>query len=137
MTVLTAPPDPPVEAGSTPEQQAGVLLGHVAGYIAHRTVDIGLRSGLIASLAARPGPTAEDLADALGLDDFYVGVWCRAAFGASVLERRGRGYALAPHMDSLLLDTSSPAHVGGLFPLVQQPEMFDLFSNNLASGERM
>lgn len=137
MTVLTAPPDPPVEAGPTPQQQAGVLLGHVAGYIAHRALDIGLRSGLIASLAARPGTTAEDLADALGLDDFYVGVWCRAAFSASVVERRGRGYVLAPHMDTLLLDTSSPAHVGGLFPLVQQPEMFDLFSNNLASGERM
>lgn len=137
MTTLVAPPDPPTEAGPTSQQQAGVLLGHVAGYLAHRVVDIGLRSGLIASLAATPGATTEDLADALGLDDFYVGVWCRAAFGASVLERRGSGYALASHMDTLLLDTASAAHVGGLFPLVQQPEMFDRFCDHLASGERM
>jgi SAM-dependent methyltransferase len=137
MTTITSPPSPPTEAPPTPQQQAAVLLGHVAGYMAHRTVEIGLRSGLIASVAAAPGSTAEDLAEALGLDELYVGVWCRSAFGASVLARRGAGYALAPHLDTLLLDVASPAHVGGLFPLVQQPEMFGRFSENLASGERM
>ena len=137
MTTLTTPPASQSETAPTPQQQAGVLLSHVAGYMAHRAVDIGLRSGLIRAIADAPARTAPDLAESLGLDEFYVGVWCRAALGASLLERRGDGYVLAPHMDTLLLDAGSPAHVGGLFPLVQQPEMFGRFADSLASGERM
>jgi ubiquinone/menaquinone biosynthesis C-methylase UbiE len=40
-------------------------------------------------------------------------------------------------MDTLLLDPASPAYVGGIFPLAQQPEMFDRFSHNLHSGGRL
>lgn len=70
---------------------------------------MGLRSGLIATLDARPGRTADDLADALGLDHFYVSVWCRSALAAGVLDRAGDGYRLAPHLGTLLLDQSSAA----------------------------
>jgi hypothetical protein len=109
----------------------------VTGYVGHRTISIGLRSGLVAALAARPGATPDDLAERLELDDFYVFVWFRAALAAGVLVRVGDGFRLAPHVDVLLLDTASPAYVGGVFSVLEQPEVFDRFERNLASGERM
>lgn len=125
------------EASVTAPQQAGAMLQLVAGYAGVRTIDLGLGSGLVAALDRRPGATADGLAEELGLDDFYVGVWCRSAFAAGVLERDGDGYRLAPHLGTLLLDTGHPAYVGGIFPLVQQPEMFGRFGDVLASGDRL
>ncbi len=122
---------------TTPQQQAGAMLQLVAGYAGVRTVDLGLRSGLVAALAESPGATPDDLAERLGLDDLYVAVWCRSAYAGGVLERDGEGYRLAEHLGTLLLDTTHPAYVGGLFPLVQQPEMFGRFGDVLASGERL
>lgn len=53
-----------------------------------------------------------------------------------MLDRTGDRYALAPHMDTLLLDTDSPAYVGGAFTIMEQPEMLDRFEEHLASGQR-
>ncbi|CAN5447233.1 hypothetical protein BH23ACT9_BH23ACT9_24600 [soil metagenome] len=134
-TITTLPP--------TVAEQAPILLGNLAGYVGHRTVSLGLRAGLIRVLAdaAHPGLTAEELADALELDPYYVGVWCRSAIAAGVCDRDegpgGHRYRLSPHMDTLLLDTASPAYVGGVFTVLDQPEVFDRFERELASGERM
>jgi SAM-dependent methyltransferase len=127
----------PAATGPTLADTAPVLLSLAAGYVGHRTVAIGLRRGLIRRLADRPGVGADDLADDLGLDLFYVTVWCRAAVGAGVVERDGGGFRLAPHVDTLLLDSSSPAYAGGLFPLLELPEMFDRFEQVLPTGERL
>ena len=119
-------------------EQAPVLLGSAAGYVAHRTVTTGLRSGLVETLAEQPdGLAAEALADRLGLDPFYTSVWCRSALAAGLLARAGARYRLAPHMDTLLLDTTSPAYVGALFLLFEQPELFDRFEQVLPTGERL
>ncbi len=134
-TITTAPAE--TGAGPALPAQAGILLTHVAGYMAVRTVEMGVRSGLIGTLAARPGSTSDDLADVLDMDQFYVAVWCRAGFAAGILDRVEVGYGLAPHMRTLLLDDSSPAYVGGLFPLARKPEMFGRFDGSLQSGERL
>lgn len=136
MTITT----PPSETGQTVtvQEQAAALLGQVAGYMGHRTIATGLSTGLVAAISESPeGSTAADLADRLDLDGFYVSVWCRAAFAAGILERVGHGYRLAPQMTTLLLDTTSPAYVGAMFPLALQPEMFDRFEKGLSSGERL
>jgi SAM-dependent methyltransferase len=125
-------------AGPTVKEQGAALLAHAAGYASHRTITIGLRSGLLAELDRAPdGATPEQLAERLGMDPFYVSVWCRAAFAAGVCERAGDGYRLAPHMATLLLDQSSPAYAGGTFNVLEQHEMFGRFESSLASGERM
>jgi SAM-dependent methyltransferase len=125
-------------------QQAPLLLGHAAGYVAHRTIAIGLRAGMIRALADAPaGLTADGLADRLELDAFYVSVWCRSALAAGVCERAserasdGDRWRLAPHVGTLLLDTGSPAYVGGVFPLMEEPEVFGRFERSLPTGERM
>lgn len=130
-TQSTAPPEI--------TQQAGVLLGQLAGYVAHRTVAMGRRTGLVAALAAagETGATPDQLAERLGFDPFYVATWCRAAFGAQVCERDGDAYRLAPHMATLLLDEASPAFVGGVFGVLEQPELFGRFEQHLATGERL
>ena len=123
---------------TTVQEQAPQLLGHLAGYVSHRTVSIGLRSGVIEALADVPeGWRVADLADQLGLDPDYLDVWCRAALGAGVCERHGDRYVLAPHMATLLLDVHSPAYVGGVFLVFEQDEMFDRFERVLDSGDRL
>jgi len=119
------------------QDQAPVLLTQIAGYAGHRTVAIGLRSGLLRALADSGGASPDELADRLELDPFYVSVWCRSAVAAGVCDRDGDRYRLAPHMSTLLLDTGSPAYVGGVFQVLEQREMFGRFEEHLATGERM
>ncbi len=122
----------------TPQEQAGLLLGHLAGYVAVRTVQIGLENDLISALAeAGPaGLTAEALAIAADVDTFYARVWSRAAIGAGVVERNGSALRLSPHLPALLLDGAHPAHVGAIFRIFAQPEIFDRFGERLATGQR-
>lgn len=121
------------------KEQAATLQGHAAGFVAHRTIELGLRTGIIDALAGAPdGLEPGEIAATCDLDAFYVGVWCRAAFAAQVLDSDGgQTYRLAEHMGPLLLDEASPAYVGGLFTVLVQPEVFDRFGENFASGARI
>ena len=118
------------------KDQAEKVLAQIAGYVGARTIEIGLRRGLIEALAAQPeGITAGELAARTRLDPFYGEVWCRSALAQEILQRAGDGaYRLAPHMDTLLLDGESPAYVGGTIAVLVQPEVFDRFSEALPTG---
>jgi SAM-dependent methyltransferase len=129
-TALTAP-------APTLAETAPTVLSLAAGYVGHRTVAIGLRRGLVRRLADVPGTDPDELASALELDPFYVAVWCRAALGAGIVQRTDGGFRLAPHMDTLLLDTTSPAYAGGIFPVLESREVFGRFDEELASGGRL
>lgn len=78
---ITAQPGVPGPPATTEEptiaEQAPQLLGHIAGYVAHRTIAMGLRSGLLQAFADQPGSTAEEVARSGELDAYYVSVWCR------------------------------------------------------------
>ena len=124
-------------AGRTLADTAPTVLSLIAGYVGHRTVAIGLHTGVARRLAERPGSTPEELAEALGLDAFYVSVWFRAAVGAGIVDRSGAGFRLVPHVDTLLLDTASPAYVGGVFGVLEAREVFGRFEEKFATGERM
>lgn len=122
----------------TLQEQAPKLLGHLAGYVSHRTVSTGLRSGMIEALAdGGDGRRPDELAEELGLDPDYVDVWCRAALGAGLCERDGDRYALASHMAALLLDPESPSYLGGVFLVFEQDEVFDRFERTLPTGQRL
>jgi len=128
----------PEEVQQAIQQQAGKLLSQVAGYIGVRTMDIGLRLGLLAEVAKHPqGITTDDLAKETGLDPFYVQVWCRSAYASELLELgENQRYVLAPYLDRLLLDQDFPGHIGAIPGLMMQPEIFDRFAENLPSGQR-
>ncbi len=80
-----------------PQEQAGALLGNAAGYITTRTIKIGFDHGLFELIAESAPIGADDLAMAAGIDRLYSSVWCRAAFGAEVLDGHdGDAYTLAP-----------------------------------------
>jgi ubiquinone/menaquinone biosynthesis C-methylase UbiE len=92
-----------------------MLLGHYTGYLATWTIDLGLQSGLLATLAQQPdGLSADRLAGRLDLDYLYTGVWCRAAYAAGVLEYGDGRFTVAPHMATLLLDSDAPGYLGGI-----------------------
>ena len=60
----------------------------------------------------------------------------RAALGSGSCDRTDDRYHLVPHMDTLLLDETSPALVGPTMTLLEQPEMFDRFEASLETGDR-
>jgi SAM-dependent methyltransferase len=122
----------------TRTEQATKLQSHLAGYVATRTINLGLRHGLLDALAANQvGLDPDELARRTGLDLFYTRVWCQAAFAAAVLDQAAGGrYRLASHLDNLLLDPSSPAHVGATFVILEHPEIFEQFSDHFGSGLR-
>ena len=92
------------------KDQAGKVLSQVAGFIGVKTIEMGLRLGLIQDLADNPaGLTASDLASRTGMDPEYTKVWCRAAYASELLDLAGPDtYVLAAHMDTLLLNEDSP-----------------------------
>lgn len=70
--------------------------------------------------------SSDHLAEGVGLDKLYAQVWCRSALAAGVLEGHDAdAYTLAPHIDVLLLDKTSPGYLGGLFKVLTEPEVFD------------
>jgi ubiquinone/menaquinone biosynthesis C-methylase UbiE len=121
------------------QQQAGKILSHVAGYVGTRTIDIGLKRGILAEIGRNGGGiTHRALAQKLGMDPLYIEVWCRSAYAAEVLDLTADGaYKLAPHMDKLLLDHDFPGYVAGPTGVLLEPEVFDTFAENLESGERL
>ncbi len=120
------------------QKQAGKVLGHVAGYVGLRTIEIGLKHGLFQALASHAvGLTPEQLAKEKSIDEFYASVWCRAAYAAEILDMASSGrYVLAPGMERLLLDGDFPGYIGAIPEVMVQPEMFDHFSDRLPTGER-
>ena len=122
-----------------PAEQAGQLLSHVAAYVGHRTIEMGMQHRLFEEIAQHPeGISAEELAARTNMDPLYIDVWARSAFGSHVLElTEDNNYTLAPHMDKFLLDEDFPGYVGALFKVMLQPEFFDVFSQNLPSGKRI
>ena len=120
------------------QTQAGKLLNQIAGYVGVRTMQIGVRSGLLLEIGNNTkGVTASALAENLGFDDLYVDVWCRSAFGAEIIDVNAKGeYTLAPVMDQLLLNQDFPGWVGGIPLVLDEPEIFDIFEQRLESGQR-
>ena len=137
------------------KEQAGKILTNVAGYVATRTLDMGISKGLFAAIQKHDGgATVKGLAEDLGYDAFYLEVWLRSAVASDLLVVSGpdekydartrrfedspeRRFSLAEHMDKLLLDTDFPGYVGALPAVMKQKEFFDLFEENLESGKRL
>jgi SAM-dependent methyltransferase len=121
------------------KDQAGKLLGHVAGHVGLRTIEMGLTHGLFEEIRRHEdGIPPASLAEKTGLDPFYVRVWAQSAFAAEVLELDGDDrLLLAPHMEDLLLNEDFPGYLGAVFNILLQPELYDRFSENFASGRRI
>jgi len=85
------------------------------GYQATWVIDVGLKAGLFAAIAAE-GPISEQALSVKlgGLDGRYLQVWCRAAYAFELVDwDGGEGYRIAPHMRELLLDPADPQFLGG------------------------
>ena len=123
--LMTEPSKSPEEIQQAIKQQTGKLLTQVAGYVGLRTIDIGIRFGLLEEIAKHPeGITTEALATQKRIDPFYAQVWCRSAYGSELLELgENQTYRLAPYVDKLLLDQGFPGYLGGMSSIMVQPEI--------------
>jgi len=100
----------------TKQEQWEKLYGYILGNQATWVADIGLKAGLFAAIAETGEAGIQDaaLAEQLGFTPRLVWIWCRAAYAFELLEwDEQRGYRLAPHMETLLLDSADPQFMGG------------------------
>jgi predicted O-methyltransferase YrrM len=123
----------------TSELQQGwsTLAGHIVGYQATWTADIGLRTGLFQTIAdAGDGIREDEVAARIGGDPRYVQVWCRSAYAFELLEwDEATGYRLTPAMESLLLDPTEPQFMGGRLQFFAGlHEDFRAFPHHLRAG---
>jgi ubiquinone/menaquinone biosynthesis C-methylase UbiE len=95
-------------------EQAGKILGPLAGTTTVWGIDLALRLGILQHLATRPeGASAEQVATALGLDPLYTEVILRGCYAGEILESDRGAYRLAEHMDTLLLNDDAPGYLAG------------------------
>ena len=122
----------------TVQSQAGKLLTQIAGYVAMRTMLIGVQSGLLEEIGKHgDGITAESLARVTRMDPLYVKVWTNSAYAAELLEvGADETFTVAPHMANLLLNRDFPAYVGGIPVVLDSPEVFGKFAERMSSGQR-
>lgn len=121
---------------ATEREQFDRLFGHILGHQATEIAAIGLRSGLFAALAERPGSTSLELASTADLDGRYVAAWARSAFAHGFVDRAEDGFTLAEHLEGLLLDPTAPSYLGGTFRMESSiDEDYRRFPSLMATGE--
>jgi 2-polyprenyl-3-methyl-5-hydroxy-6-metoxy-1,4-benzoquinol methylase len=104
----------------TPEQQTDVLWDYLKGFHAVHLIDIGTKLSLFAAIeaAGEGGVTAPKLAADGGFHPPYVDVWCRTAYAYGILdgdEGDTPTFRLAPHFDTLLVDSRHPRYLAPYF----------------------
>ena len=127
----------PASAGTASKE---ALFTHVAeqyaGFFGTWLMNAGRRAQLFETLGAE-GPLTEDaLAARLGYEPRYVRTWCRGAYAFELLTHDlENGYALAPHVQEILLDPSDPSFMGGraeFFPMLTAD--FEMYPQRLVDG---
>lgn len=145
MTITDSPttiPDTTIEAAEPStdqlvEELVGRLFMEGVGSFHLGTVYLGLKLGLFRELTERGSATAEELAEATGLDGWYVREWLQAEATAGLVvadsdDVRTAGFSAAPGVREVLVDESGPAYLGGL-PLAHAaaasifPDLLDAF----------
>jgi len=89
-------------SGPSLADQVTKLYEIIAGYHTSHLIEIGRDLGVWEYLVANPGAASEQAATSLDLEPFYVEVLCKTAYGAGLVDSRGDGWEMAPHMDLLL-----------------------------------
>jgi SAM-dependent methyltransferase len=120
-------------------EQLAKLYAYTKGFGALYLINAGIEIGLFDKLnSCQDGASPETLANQLGLYEPYVRIWCQTAYHLEILECAEDGrFTLAPHMNTLLADTSSPYYFGH-WPRVAVyhfPEMHKKHSDYYKSGQ--
>lgn len=98
----------------TREEQYMKLLTYKKGFCAFYLIKTGLDLGFFEKFnASEDVISPKTLADKLGLHEPYVRIWCQTAYYMEILDCHGDDrFSLAPHMGTLLADTSTPSYYG-------------------------
>jgi SAM-dependent methyltransferase len=96
------------------EEQRLKLSLYQKGFCAFYLMKTGIDLGLFEKINdSKDGISPEAIADQLGLHEPYTKIWCQTAYYMEILECHGNErFSLAPHMDTLLVDTSNPSYYG-------------------------
>ncbi len=104
----------PAPADCSAESQVAKVFEWRRGFNAMYLIDIGVQLGLFAVFADRPGASAAEVAEQLGLHAPYVETWCTTAYSFGLLEgEEDRTFRLAPFIDQVLAIPSHPRYLGG------------------------
>ena len=102
----------------TADAQVARIFEWRRGFNTIHLIDLGIKLGLFAALAERPGSTAESLAQSLSLHGPYVRTWLWTAHGLGIVDADGdERFRLAPYMDQILANATHPRYLGGYVQL--------------------
>jgi SAM-dependent methyltransferase len=96
------------------EEQRLKLSLYQKGFCAFYLMKTGIDLGLFEKINdSEDGISPKTLANQLGLHEPYIRIWCQTAYYMEILEYHGNEkFSLAPHMNTLLVDTSNPFYYG-------------------------
>src|SRR5207244_8769290 len=100
------------------EELVGRLFMEGVGTMHVMSVYLGVKLGLFRALADGGAQTAAELADATGLDPWYVREWLQAETVAGLVEADDEDlkmarFTAAPGIRETLVEETSPAYLGG------------------------
>lgn len=120
-------------------EQGDLLRSYRDGFQAIHVIATGVQLRLFEQMAAHPrGFTYQELSQTTGYHAPYMRVWCSTAYRYHILEAdQERRYHLAPHMDSLLGDPSSPDSLSTTLAgaVTRQGPQMSRFSEYIKSGK--
>lgn len=119
MAVATEPEVAAVDAADPVGELSGRLFMEGVGALHLLTVYLGVRLGLYRALAGEGALTSVKLASHTGLDERYVREWLQAETIAGLVsadadDMSAATFRLAPGVETVLVDETSPAYLGGL-----------------------
>jgi len=112
------------------------VIDLISGFHASWIIYLGQRLGMLPEVRRNPGGIgSESLAGRLGLLPDAVRLWCDMAYAFGILEFQDGIYYLAPGLDEVLVDESSPRYYGAHFPyIVAASQDFDKLIEYFHSG---
>lgn len=124
----------------TLQEQQARLYDYEKGFHATYLINAGLDLGLFQTLNDfESGANYSELAGQLGLHEPYIRTWCYTAYHLGILDCNEDGkFSLAPHMGTLLTDTSSPFYFGHRprFMVSYVADSLEKYPEDVKSGNR-
>jgi SAM-dependent methyltransferase len=105
------------------QELAEITMGYLTGQMVSLMIYLGDKLGLYESLSRMESVTADELAEATGLQERWLLEWLRNQATAGLINfDSGDRYSLSPEAATIFLNTESPFYLAGMFAAPTTPE---------------
>lgn len=117
------------------ENLAEKVIGFLTGEMVSHMIYLGDKLDLYEALADMESASAEDLAEATGLQERWLMEWLRNQAASGLVNYEGDGvYSLSPEAATIFLNTEHPFYLAGAFSAPTSPEELDQVEEAFHTG---